>query len=217
MKKTILIFVLVFGLLNHGQSQTITPKDAKWQQVSLGLGSSVPGILANVIAKSSYINSSFATPVINLTYSYLLQDNISIGAVVAYQDVYFDLLPLPSHSSGITFNVNRLNLSLHTEYYFVQNDNFDVYLGGKVGFNTWWGKVSFTELIDYLNEIIPYELITDAIVKDLVPSNENFHSINFTYQFTAGMDYFLTKNIGVKAELAFGAPYWANLGLNYRF
>jgi len=217
MKKLILILVLIFGLLNIGKSQTNTPNDAKWQQVTLGFGSSVPGILTNVLAKSTYINSSFATPVFNLTYSYLLQDNISVGAVVGYQDAYLDLLPLSSQTSGITFNLNRLNLSLHTEYYFMQSDKFDMYLGGKVGFNSWWGKISFSELIDYLNEIIPYDFISEAVVKDLVPSDNKFHSINFTYQFTAGLDYFFTKNIGIKAELAFGAPYWANLGLNYRF
>ena len=217
MKKWILILVFALSLLKIGNTQTIKPKDSKWQQITLAVGSSVPGLLANAFSKSSYINSSFATPVMNLSYSYLFQDNISVGAVIAYQNIYLDLLPLSGQTSGISFHLNRLNVSLHTEYYVVQKNKFDLYLGGKLGVNSWWGKISFSELKDYIAEIIPFQFIVDDINKNLIPSNENFHSIAISYQFTAGADYFFTKNIGLKGELAFGSPYWLNLGLNVRF
>ncbi len=218
MKKWIFIVVFAFGLMNVGNSQTTEPQNAKWQQITLAFGSSVPGLLANGFSRSSYVNSSFATPVMNLSYAYLFQDNISVGAVVSYQNIYLDLLPLSnSSSSGISFNLNRLNLSLHTEYYVVQKNKIDLYLGGKLGVNAWWGKVSFNELRDYLDQIIPFQFIVDAINKELIPSNENFHSLRISYQFTAGADYFFTQNIGLKGELAFGSPYWLNLGLNVRF
>lgn len=217
MKKYILIVVFVLGLFNIANAQRNINKSTDWQQISLGFGSSLTGLFTNIVATSNLINSAYSTPVVNLSYTYLFNDRIGVGAIVAYQNVYADLLPFESQTSGVSFHLNRYSISMHAEYFIVLNNSFDFYLGGKLGFNAWNGKVQFDLLEDYITEIIPYEYVTDLIFKKVVPTGKTFRAVKFTYQLTIGADYMFTDNFGIKGELAFGAPYWTNLGLNFRF
>ncbi|MEA3450382.1 MAG: hypothetical protein U9Q83_00600 [Bacteroidota bacterium] len=211
MKKNILVLVFVLGIFNFGNAQKI-----QWQQISLGCGSSLTGVFTNIVATSNLINSAYSTPVINLSYTYLFESNIGVGAIVAYQYIYADLLPFESQTSGVSFSLNRISASMHAEYYIVQRNSFDFYLGGKLGFNAWSSKIQFDLVKDYVTEIIPYEYVTDLIFKK-VPIGKTFRVAKFTYQLTLGADYFFSDNFGIKGELAFGAPYWTNFGLNFRF
>jgi hypothetical protein len=222
MKKFLIILAFIITsypvLMAQDSIQNVNTQPKKWNQISVGLGTSLWGSLTNVFVKGAIVKKAFATPVMSLQYTRLWTKKIGVGAGIYYQNFHYDLLPLDNSKSGLNANINRMNFSLHTEYYFVQNKKFDMYFGGEIGMTFWWGKVSFNALRDYVNDVFSdFPFIADQINKVLIPSDNNFATHNFSKQIYGGMDYFFNKNIGLKAELALGAPYWSKIALNVRF
>jgi opacity protein-like surface antigen len=216
MKKVVFIWLIISVLSVQSMFSQLNLKQAEWHQLTFGAGSSVWGAVTNMFVKGSYINTSSSTPVFYGEYSYAYSKEISVGLSLSYQRLHYDIDPFDS-LPGITINLNRINGSLHAEYYFVQTGRFDMYFGGKLGLNYWWGKVSFEQIRDYIHAIIPYDFLSKPIIDNLVPSDANFKWTKFSYQIGAGVDYFFTDHIGIKGQLTIGSPYWSMIGLNVRF
>ncbi len=211
MKKIILLFILIFSIVKiNAQTNDLKHRPA------INIGSSFIGLNTNMWVQGSLVNDAFASPVPVISYTYMLEDKIGFGGSVSYQFFNFDLLPLNSHSSALKMNINRLNASIFGNFYFANQQNFDIYLGGRFGRTFWFGNVTFDELYNYLSHILP-SFVSDNIVNEIVPSDIKFFKSFFSYQVYLGGDIFFTDNIGLKIETAVGSPYWALAGLSFKF
>ncbi len=215
MKNKLSILLIISILSLQTLNAQFNLKSAEYHQLTFGAGSSVWGAITNVFIKGSMINTANSTPVFYGEYAYGYDKNISVGISLSYQKLHYDVAPFDS-LPGVIINFNRINGSLHAEYYFVNSGNFDLFFGGKLGLNYWWGAVSFQQVRDYITAIIPYDFLTQPIIDNLVPSDANFKWIKFSYQLSLGADYFFNEHIGIKGSLNIGSPYWSMVGLNIR-
>ncbi len=209
-RKLILIIAIIFSINLSAQTNSYQHK------IELNVGSGFFGFTTNMFIKGGLVNRAYATPIPHLAYTYKLDDNIGIGASVSYQRFNFDLLPLDANSSALLMQINRLNGSLHATYIITQSNNFDLYVGGKLGLTAWYGNISFQQLYDYAAQFLP-SFVPASVLDNIIPSNAKFFQTYISYQVYGGADFFISKHIGIKTELAIGATYWAEIGLNYRF
>jgi len=218
MKKYItVIFVLLISFSVYAQTNTIDTNSNFRNNVNLGVGSSFFGFITNTLVKGSLVNKAYATPVFHLAYEREVLDNTYMGINAGYQNFYFDLLPIDSDHSVLITNINRINLSLSADHFFLNQPRFNMFFGGQLGLTIWEGRLSFEELVSYVNELIPIQVVSDMITKKLIPSSDNFFTTNFSYQLHLGMEKYFTDNLGLRGTIAVGSPYWAMIGLNYRF
>lgn len=215
MKNIFLASLIIFSFSLNAQNSNFK------HRIGLNIGSSSLGYTTNVWIKdgSGLVKKAYATPVMQLSYTYMLGKRFGFGGAVAYQKFYLDLLPLDAQSSAAIMNVNRTNFTVHAKFYYINNKRFDLYSGVRLGGTFWNGNISFQQLYDYLSKIIPPivpESFSNNMLSKIVPSKVKFAKTFFSGQFNFGADVFFTNNIGVKMELAVGAPYWALAGLNIR-
>ncbi|MBN2663372.1 MAG: hypothetical protein JXR68_06955 [Bacteroidales bacterium] len=210
MKKIFLVIAgIVFSLSLFAQSFDATHK------IGIGVGSSFLGLNTNMWVKGVLVKDAYASPVPQLSYTFMADENIGVGFAATYQFFYFDLFPIDAQSSAVIMKINRFNATFHLKYYFINNNKLDVYAGGRLGITYWQGNVSFSQLNDYISRIAP-AFISDALISKVVPSNLIFRKPFFAYQLNLGGNVYVTKNIGLKIETGLGAPYWAMTGLNLR-
>lgn len=212
MKKILIILFVAFSIsLNAQNNSTFQHK------IGLQIGSSLIGMNTNLWIKdgNKFVKNAYATPVPALSYTYMASDNVGFGIAGSYQLFNFDLLPLDASSNAIIMKINRYNINLHAKYYFFNNQTFDIYAGGRIGGTFWYGNVSFGQLFDYLEHILP-DFIPSSFINNIVPSKLPFAKISLAGQLNFGVDYYFIDNVGIKAEMAFGAPYWVLSGLNIR-
>lgn len=205
-----LINVILISVVSFSQTSNAQHK------INLGVGSSFLGFNTNMWVEGDLVKDAYATPVPQFSYTHMIDKKIGVGFAGTYQLYFFDLLPLDATSSAVVMKINRYNGTFHGKYYFLNNNNLDVYVGGRIGITFWQGNVSFSQLNNYLAKIAP-PFISDALIKSVVPSNLKFAKPSFAYQLNLGGNFYFTKNVGIKIETGFGAPYWAMTGINLRF
>ena len=215
MKKLILVFFIISGLILNAQNS-----DYK-HIIGLGVGSSSFGYFTNVGIKdgNNFVKKAYATPVFDISYNFMINKRFGFGAAVGYQNLYFDLLALDTLSSAVIMNINRTNLSIFGNFYFINNKNFALYSGLHLGATFWSGNISFQQLYDYLLRIIPPivpESYSTKMISKVIPSKIKFANTFFAGQINLGSNIYFSNNIGIKMEFAIGAPYWGLLGLNIR-
>lgn len=210
MKKFLaIVMFLAIGFTSFAQNSFYQHK------LGLNAGSSFLGMNTNAWVKGALVKRAYATPTGVLSYTYMVEKNVGVGIAGAYQMYYFDLLPIDAQSSAALFKINRVNLALTGKYFFVNNPNFDMYGGAKVGGTFWYGEVSFGQLYDYIGRIAP-DFIAPILQKRIIPSNLPFAATFFSMQLNFGADFYFSEHVGIKTEVAFGAPYWGLLGVNVR-
>ncbi len=215
MKKFVFIlFMVVSVLANAQETVSFTPYKHNF---NVGVGSNLYGIITNRFVKGDLVDRAYATPIFHVTYSYQALTNLYVGVGFNYQYFYFSLLPLDSTHNALVATINRTNLNLHVDWYVVHQQNYNIFIGGQGGVTFWSGSLTFSQIIDYVNQIIPFPFIANQIVKNLVPSDIKFFDYSFSLQLNAGFNKYFTPNFGLHGELAIGAPYWAEIGLTYRF
>ncbi len=212
MKKTFLIIASFICLVNFINGQQINQK----HRIGVNAGSSFLGFNTNLWLHGRLINEAYSSPLPQFSYTYIPENKLGIGAAISYQYFYFNLLPINSQSSAVIMKINKLNFSLHTKFFVINNRNFDLFLGARIGRSFWFGNISFSQLYNYLRQIAP-DFISNILLNKIVPTDIKFTDSFFSYQLNIGGNYYLNKNIGIKSEIAIGSPYWGLLGLNFRF
>ena len=195
MKKLILLFLIaplsVFSQKQEGE-----------MVATAGAGWSLLGAIFS-LSDVSGETSTTVTPVFHASFDYGLTRNMSIGAAFGYQKAtvsYNDYVYYNSNNQEITedfdWSVSRLNIGARVLFHYGSNENFDMYSGMRLGFQ------SFTSEFD----------TTD-------PSfDSDFKGGTLGFQLVAfGARGYFTPNIGFNAEVALGSPYFVMGGLNYRF
>ncbi len=210
MKKILIILFVAVGFSLNAQT------DIYKNQLELNVGSSFIGYNTNKWIKGSFVNDVYATPLPQITYENMIVPRLGVGASAAYQLFHLDLLPLDSNSNVLVTNINRLNTSLMIKFYVLDQRNYNMFLGVKLGGTFWFGNISFSQLYDYVSALAP-DIISNLIIKRIIPSNIRFAQLFMAYQLNIGGNYYFTDHFGVKTELAVGSPYWGSIGLSYRF
>lgn len=212
------VFILIFSYLTISAQNIENNTEIDYKNnISGGIGSSLYGFVTNTfITTGSIVKKAYAIPVLHLEYQREVEEDIYFGLNASYQYFYFDLIPIDTSHSAILTKINKLNLGLSADYFFMNQQKFNMYFGGRIGLTFWEGKISFNELIDYTNQLFP-SFLSNIITNRLIPSSKSFFYTSYSLHLHLGFDAYFTKNIGIRGELGFGSPYMAMIGINYRF
>ncbi len=159
------------------------------------------------VGMGSYIGSGSGykttLPPLEVSYEYLVNDNISVGGFFAMTKSEFnysfpDLGGGSSSPQNFKFNYSYMMFGAIGNYHFVNNDKFDVYGGVRIGYN----KVN----VDYSSD----DATTDSLLKSI-----NLDSSGMLFGAQVGGRYFFTDNLAVNMEVGYGLAI-AKLGLTFK-
>lgn len=127
-------------------------------------------------------------PAIQLTYDFALSNKFSVGLAYSYQRFILDV------PDFVYLDSKRNNIAVRFLWHYVQNERLDMYAAARLGMTYW------NENYDYTYD--PNDMIEKR--KLIAP------------QLALGTRYYITPNIGLSIEAAFGAPHYLSFGANYR-
>ncbi|MES2590939.1 MAG: hypothetical protein V4608_03555 [Bacteroidota bacterium] len=132
--------------------------------------------------------SFFGSKPFNATYDYALTNRFSLGVAGNYTNRH--------NAAG---NLSRTNLAARALYHIIEESNFDLYTGGRLGISIWEGSGFRT---DYQSGL-----------EDLTFAWKGGRKLP-SFQGVFGFRYLLLGRIGVNTELAIGSPYFFSAGLS---
>ncbi len=195
MRKLVLLF---FILLYFIFSKNLFAQNRPGQQViTVGAGSSVLGIALRVANTALTVNGEqlSITPMLSAGYDNALDSVFSLGFIYSAQS-----FTLSRKNGNYTdkFSIIHNNFAIRSLLHLSKkSEKNDFYVGARIGYSLF----NFRSTLPVNN--IP---------------NEAF-SLYSGYSFQALMGYrgYLTEDIGIGFEFAFGRPYWSSIFLCYRF
>lgn len=139
---------------------------------------------------------------------YLVTDKIGVGLDIAYSGskiTYQEQNEVYNSTTGnydqitydYNFKTNKIGVIATFNYHFLDNDNFDLYAVGGIG---------------YANR----KFVFDSTDPDYVPASIK-SLIPIGAKIGIGARYFFTENIGAQAQLVVGQGGIANIGLSFKF
>jgi len=205
MKKIFLTFVLAIFCFSIFAQQATTYKS----KISLQAGSSFLGLVVNQLNVSNYasLNSSFASPVGQLTYNYFIEPKFSLGAVVSYQYYSFDLQI--STVDAFEAKLNRISAGIRASFHYVNTDKLNLYSGLKIG-GTFWKLNAKSDALKQFLTLLPVRIPINPEI--------SLYQIGFSPQLVLfGLDFYFTKNFGINGEICLGPVYSIAGGVTARF
>lgn len=155
-------------------------------------GNSLIGVQVGLLSTFQSSGLSSSLPPLSLTYEYGVTDKISVGGFFGYSTASQTLFG----TDEIKYNYTLFGA--RGSYHFLpDNEKFDWYVGGLLGYN----KVSVS-------------MSTSDPATVLLSSSASASAVLFGVY--AGGKYYITENIGLQAELGYGVAV-ANLGLAIKF
>lgn len=205
MKKLIIISVFTLFCLNSFSQQSSFK-----HRFSIQTGSSFLGFTTNIIKASNFesLNDCFATPVGQITYSYFVNPQVSIGAAGSYQFFRFNLTISPN-IDAVDVDLHRMNAGLRFLYHYMNTDKINLYSGAKLGL-TVWKLYAKSDAIDQLMNLLP---VTIPVNPQL-----SLYSFGFAPQLILfGMDVYFGNHFGINGEICLGPVNSVAGGFNFRF
>lgn len=191
--KTIFSSLFFLGMMLNVNAQNSTYR----HNFQIGGGFSAYGIYNSVISLQqdslasgdiTWKSHGSSRPAIQLTYDFAFNDKFSIGLAYSYQRFILDV---PQY---VYMDSKRNNVAVRFLWHYVQKERLDMYVAARLGVTFW------DENFDYTHD--PF----DMAEKRKLPAP----------QIALGTRYYITKNIGLSIEAAFGAPHYFSFGANYR-
>ena len=149
-----------------------------------------------------------ATASYGLTYDYGIKKWFSIGLGGAYNkfDLSADQISVEkdngtTYTGPIEAKISRTNIGIRPLFHYGNGGRVDMYSGLRIGVNIWSGSVKSNDP-DLSTEDVNGRLRTGA--------TPNFQFIPF------GLRGYVSKNLALGFEFAFGAPHYAAFQLSYR-
>ncbi len=198
--KKVLIFIIAISVLNLSNN-SIFAQEYK-STVGIDAGVSIVGVAIRAVAYSEGKTASdykySSTPVLQLTYGYMLTKNISVGVAGSHQEYKFSI-----PDGSVAAEIKRSNFAIRGLFHYGSSDRIDMYSGVRLGYTIWGTDVK----------------TTDPTLKPTLKTLEkNYLGKRFAAQLVAfGIRGYFTKNIGAHAEFSIGSPYYLVAGLNFRF
>ena len=174
-------------------------------------------------------------PTIGITWDYGVKKWFSIGIAASYNQAKAAVTALEVRNNKGTFDklgdfsltVPRTTVATRLLFHYGNKGRIDCYSGFRLGVGIWSVKTSgnitseqLKRAVDELKKELPTEVV-DAIpaFDDIITNIKTKPTFTFpqVQLILFGIRGYVTKNIGISAELAAGSPYAASIGANYRF
>lgn len=207
--------------------------------VALDIGASGVGSVIKVVdlIGNDLLNNNFTTkssPVFNVTYDYGVKKWFSIGAALSYQrysgDMGYNFNDEGVDRMGmLDFSYNRINFAVRPLFHYGNSNKLDMYSGFRLGYTNINGEFSTTNDRDYwqtqgeegtndLSGIIAKFLTLSEDGEGFLNVSDFIFREGLSFQLVAfGLRWYISEDIGIHTEIAFGAPYYLTFGANYRF
>jgi hypothetical protein len=203
MNKSIIIIIL-FLFFNNLNAQNENHKNI----LSFGLGAS---FLGNVQAANKQ------TPVINFSFDRMLNENISFGGGISYQNIKWDADYLGNPytlNDTVDAKLSRLNLGLRVMFYYGKKyKNLKLFSGFRGSCILWDLRDNHGHKVrtDYIEGVLGLLLGGDLHYQTLMTIPIGFQIIPI------GGRYYFNENFGLNLELGLVGPYFVTGGLSYKF
>jgi len=195
MRKLVVLFSFVFLLI---LSVTAFSQNRPGQQtITLGAGSSAIGFALRIASPALNLNGQQLniTPMLSLGYDNAIDSVFSIGFIYSVQN-----FTVSQKSGNYTdkFSIVHNNFAIRPLLHLTKkSEKNDFYLGARIGYSLF----NFRSTLPINN--IP---------------NEAFALYGgYSFQALIGYRGYVTEDIGLGFEFAFGRPYWSSLLFCYRF
>lgn len=228
MIKKVPFIVFIFLFLSKSKAQNLDFKNT----FTLHYGASLFNIFQGNISPIQNDTLQFQrgafsfVPTVGGTWDGAVKKWFSIGLAASYNNAKLSLDSveyLKDNIGNIDIKVTRTTVAARFLIHYGNKNRFDCYSGFRIGAGIW--KPSITSTISpktaesILNTVFTTEdkglEFGDGIL-ERIPNKITF--VTPQIQFIAfGLRAFITENIGVNGELGLGSPYFASIGLNYRF
>ncbi len=165
-------------------------------------------------------------PTLGVAWDAAVAKWFSIGVAASYNNAKLTMNQasfLNQPLGDVDIKVSRTTFAARFLLHYANKNRFDCYSGFRLGIGIWKPQVS-TEITpiqaeSIINAAFEGSGTTVTFGDDLInriPNKVSFVAPQMQF-ILFGIRGFLTENIGVNGELAFGSPYFLSLGANYRF
>jgi len=151
-------------------------------------------------------------PTIQGVYDYRISERFSVGGAASFSNISVDYSndqltnTLDGELQNFKFGLTRINVAARGLVYYTSSDVFELYSGLRLGVNIWNLNVESTDP-DFAAGVDP---LAEA-------SNFARAASPGAQVIALGANIYPTENIGINFEFAIGQPYFAAIGLRYRF
>jgi hypothetical protein len=155
--------------------------------------------------------STKSIPAIQLSYDRFLNDRFSVGAAMAYSRVSLNYqdpnVPQPVADGEVSHfeaSLTRVNVAARALFYYTNKDFVNIYTGLRFGINNYGLKASSND-----PDFVEDDVFTGGLFsRSMAPGAQ---------LILFGANIFPADNFGINLEFAIGQPYFASVGLKYRF
>ena len=206
-----MLIMLSIAVLAQRDSSTLRGAYKTSLAVSAGVGASTIYVIAEnplnqLINGGPGANIISVGPAYNCMLDYRTTIRASFGIALAYQQLSYN----PSdgrEASWFIDNASRLNVGIRILEHFSKYPNADLYMGIRFGISFW----SYDEILDqaYVSAQGPYYATP-------TPAG-TWTETKGSVQILIGFKGYLSDYIGLHLEAGLGTPYYAEVGLTYRF
>jgi len=206
------IFALVFVVAAVFSGSKGAQAQYNESMAGINVGASMINMLFKTFSYADEVGfSTKSIPAIQLSYDYLINDRFSIGGVMAYSRVSLNYqdpnVPQPivdNEVSHFEASLTRINLGARTLFYYTNKDFVNIYSGLRFGINNYTLKASSND-----PDFVEDEVFTGGLFsRSMAPGAQ---------VILFGANIFPADNFGINLEFAIGQPYFASMGLKYRF
>jgi hypothetical protein len=190
--------------------------EAQYRGMESTVGVNTGASLINMLFRAfSYADEpgfqSSGLPVVGLSYDYRVTDWFSIGGAAAfsianmsYEDPNTNQHVVDGDLTHFSAGFTRINIAARPLFYYVNGDIFEMYSGFRFGINIY--NLSAKSDDPDFDELDPFN--EGLFARGAAPGVQ---------VILAGFNIFPVENIGINLEMAVGQPYFASLGVKYRF
>jgi hypothetical protein len=207
MKKQLLLVGLFCVSIMSMNAQNMDYRSTISVNAGLNAISLFPG-LVNSASDETGVKLS-ATPSFQVSYDFALAKWFSLGAAGSFNTVKstgtgFSYTDTETGKTGVgnyDYKGTRMTFAVRALFHYGNSDKLDMYSGLRVGIKRWNNTLTAT-----------------GTLKDVLTPNGVWPSLNGlnAQVIPFGLRYYVTNNLGLGFETAFGAPYFAALQVNYR-
>lgn len=225
MKKSLIIFhflLFAFGAIAQNQDY----QNVVSVQSGVSLFSPFRGTITGS-QESSDTTVSFSSgnasnfPQINIAYDRGINKWFSIGGAVSYNKGSMDLKNVvykkTENLGDVKLNVSRITIGARALFHYGNANRVDMYSGVRLGVGIWGVNASSSAVDGKLDEVFN-EAGGSGIWRTVLGNKLRGGFVMPQVQVILfGLRGYITESIGLNGELAVGSPYFASIGINYRF
>lgn len=213
MRKTKFLSIIAVAMLICFGNATKAQFSNNTGIVGANVGASLIGLIFKAVdyADDPYWKAS-SFPSTQLSFDYKLHERFSIGGAASFSNISVDYNNptidnvLDGDLQNFKFGFQRINVASRSLLYYVSRDMFDLYSGLRLGVNIWRLSVESTDpdFIEGIEKPLPEEISGRGV----------FLGVQL---IALGTNIYVAEDLGINFEFAIGQPYFAAIGVRYRF